>query len=114
MRALLFALLLPAGLAAAEPPDAPSPAAVGFRRYFKCIDFDAISLGDTETAKGCLAACSAVPHAAGCWWLDGTGSFPRECRICRTHPPVPFLYPNDWAQPLAPKIIARAASGAHG
>lgn len=38
--------------------------------------------------------------AAGCWWLDGTEGFPRQCRICRTLSPVKRHWSNDGALPL--------------
>jgi len=37
------------------------------------------------------------PSAAGCWWLDGTGGFARECRVCTDKAPEKSAYANDWA-----------------
>jgi hypothetical protein len=84
-----------------SPPDTPE--ALGFAHFFKCpSDADVDILGDTITAKACLAACQTHSHAAGCWWLDGTGGFRRECRLCRTQPPTKMQWQNDWALPLSP------------
>ena len=99
--------LLVAGIAAfpisfclAQQPRAPE--ALGFMRYYKCpSDKDVDRLGDTGTAEACLAACAARSHGVGCWWLDGTGGFPKQCRICRTMQPSKQDWPNDWALPFS-------------
>jgi hypothetical protein len=85
-------------------PDTPRfdpPFARGFSHYYKCPDADFDVLGDTVTSEACLSACRRHGTAAGCWWLDGTWGFPRECRICRAHAPVRGFWPNDWALPLS-------------
>jgi hypothetical protein len=103
-RIVLFATiaLMQAGVALAQrPPAAHSPAALGFQHFYKCpSDADVDRLGDTVTPDACLAACEARAGAAGCWWLDGTGGFPRECRVCRTMQPTRQSWPNDWALSL--------------
>lgn len=98
-----LSLLLIASIAAA--PTAPQ--ALGFRHFFKCpSDADVTRLGDTTTPAACLAACETHSGAAGCWWLDGTGGFARECRVCRTMEPAKRRWPNDWAIPMSPGPIA--------
>jgi hypothetical protein len=73
-----------------------NPGALGFQQYFKCMkDGDAVGLGDTVTAKGCLDACKKA-GGAGCWWLDGTGGFPRGCNLCSIQPPQKGSWSNDW------------------
>jgi hypothetical protein len=84
-----------AGAGLAASPD--DPVKLGFQRYYKCPDGrDVTRLGDTGTASACLAACLKEPGAAGCWWLDGSNGFPRQCRVCRTQSPVREIWPNDW------------------
>jgi hypothetical protein len=59
------------------------PAALGFQHFFKCMKGgDNVDIGDTVTVKACLDACKKA-GAAGCWWLDGTGGFPRTCNLCK-------------------------------
>jgi hypothetical protein len=91
-------------VSAAQPsPGLETPESLGFAHFYKCpSDADVTHLGDTITAKNCLAACEAQPTARGCWWLDGTGGFPRECRVCRTLEPDKMQWRNDWARPLSP------------
>jgi hypothetical protein len=93
-------LCLPLIANAAAAPD--SPEAHGFVHFYKCPSGrDVERLGDTGTSAACLSACQAHGPAAGCWWLDGTGGFPRQCRVCRVLSPVKRQWPNDWALPLA-------------
>jgi hypothetical protein len=81
-----------------------SPASLGFQQFYKCpSDADTIRLGDPGTAANCLNECSAR-GGAGCWYLDGTGGFARDCRVCRTLAPAKFFYPNDWAMPIEADI----------
>jgi hypothetical protein len=95
-------LLLPVSLWAEQPLAADTPAALGFQQFYKCPDGpDVDRIGDTKTAGACLAACEARKNAAGCWWLDGTGRFPRQCRVCRTREPVKNRFRNDWALPMS-------------
>lgn len=95
-------LLLPVSVSAAQPLTADTPAALGFQQFYKCPDgSDVDPIGDTITAGACLAACQARKNAAGCWWLDGTGPFPRQCRVCRTREPVKNHFRNDWALPMS-------------
>ncbi len=104
LRSCVAGMFLAAGACWAQTaPDAASPEALGFLHFYKCpSDADVDRLGDTGTAANCLAACQARPQAAGCWWLDGTGGFPRECRVCRTLPPTKLDWRNDWALPMSP------------
>jgi hypothetical protein len=45
-----------------------------------------------------MAACTdAWPNVVGCWWLDGTGGFPRTCNGCSTLVPTKHEWANDWA-----------------
>jgi hypothetical protein len=99
--AILFALVGQAAVAG-DAVDAPaSPEALGFTHFLKCpSDRDVTVLGDTKSPAACLAVCRKQPHVAGCWWLDGTGGFRRECRVCRTLSPVKEHWPNDWGIPL--------------
>ncbi len=91
-------------LAAAPAPKA-SPQGLGFQQFYKCpSDRDVDRVGDTITPQACLAACSARPNATACWWLDGTGGFPRQCRVCRTQAPIRQRFPNDWAMPLKDNV----------
>jgi len=87
------------------------PESLGFRHLYKCPDDrDVLRLGDTGTAEACLAKCTAVSKktgaVAGCWWLDGTGGFHRDCRVCRTRPPVKGKWPNDWALPFTGETVS--------
>jgi len=79
----------------------PNPATAtftGFKQFWKCPDDnDVQKLGDKGSQDACLTACRAQPLAAGCWYLDGTGGFPRDCRICLTKQPVKETYGNDFA-----------------
>jgi len=104
-RVLLLALIAgaPVSFGLAQQPRAPvAPEALGFMHFYKCpSDADVDRLGDTGTAEACLAACSARRHAVACWWLDGTGGFPRQCRVCRTMRPSKQAWPNDWAVPFS-------------
>jgi hypothetical protein len=96
-------LLCVAGAAiGAEVSNEPqSPEALGFKHYYKCPnDADVLRIGDTVTPQACLQACENQPRAAGCWWLDGTGGFPRQCRVCKTLTPRKKVWPNDWATPI--------------
>lgn len=78
-----------------------SPEAFGFRHFYKCPnDADVLRIGDTVTPQACLKACENQARAAGCWWLDGTGGFPRQCRVCKTLTPWKNRWPNDWATPI--------------
>jgi hypothetical protein len=73
----------------------------GFQQFYKCpSDADVIPLGNQGTMGACLTACQATKGAAGCWYLDGTGGFPHDCRACRTMTPVKMTWANDWARPL--------------
>lgn len=97
-RLIPISLLLGAILAAVPVP----PTALGFQQFYKCpSDADVLRLGDTGTPAACLAACEAHPNAAGCWWLDGTNGFARECRLCRTMSPMKKVWPNDWGVRLS-------------
>lgn len=109
--AVMLALLLTAcqALAISPTPEAAlvakprpaSPGLLGFKRYFRCpLDGTTRSVGDTKTSSACLAECYLHPEATGCWWLDGTGGFPRDCRICLSGTPRRWRYGNDWALPL--------------
>jgi hypothetical protein len=90
------------GASAAPAAAVASPAALGFAQYYKCpSDADAIRLGDTVTPDACLNACNQQGQAAGCWWLDGTGGFGRECRVCKTLTPAKGHWANDWAMPIS-------------
>jgi len=92
-------------LAAALGGQPARPEALGFQHFYKCpSDADVTHLGDTKTPQACRTACEAHLNGAGCWWLDGTGGFPRECRLCRTKSPNKQTWPNDWAIPPAPHI----------
>jgi hypothetical protein len=106
MRSLILAsviLLLPLTCvyAASEPSDlipplqSETPVKLGFHQFNKCHG-EAKGLGDTKTAATCLAACTKQPEAKGCWWLDGSGGFDRECRICLDGSPSRDIFPNDW------------------
>jgi len=86
-RALHFNLIPPRNL--------PNPASSGFERFAKCHG-KAKGLGDTVTPAACLTACRNQSDAKGCWWLDGTAGFPRECRICVDGPPSRDVFSNDW------------------
>ncbi len=88
--------VVPVAAGCAQPA---TPQALGFNRFYKCIG-DVESLGDTVTPRACLAACEQHGHVAGCWWLDGSGGFPRQCRVCRSLTPKKMFWPNDWALPL--------------
>jgi hypothetical protein len=78
-----------------------SPQALGFMEFYKCPNSEVARLGDTKTPEACIAACEAHTPAAGCWWLDGTGGFPRECRVCLTMEPQKMTWPNDWGLPMS-------------
>jgi hypothetical protein len=92
---------IPVGTAVAQAAPLP-PEVFGFEHKYKCpFDFDVLRLGDTKTPEACLKACEQHPGAAGCWWLDGTGGFPRSCRLCRTMAPKKNHFKNDWAQPMS-------------
>jgi hypothetical protein len=94
---------VPIAAPSAQPPHSTeSPQALGFAHLYKCpSDRDVDRLGDTVTPQARLEACEQHGHAAGCWWLDGTGGFPRQCRVCRTLTPQRMHWPNDWALPLS-------------
>jgi hypothetical protein len=80
---------------------AADAARLGFQQYYKCgDDNDVKSLGEKGSMGACMAACQAEPQAAGCWYLDGTGGFARDCRVCLTLTPVQMTWANDWARPL--------------
>jgi hypothetical protein len=99
----------------AKPPSVPDPnpfaggvdanaakeaRSFGFKQYWKCPDdSDVTVLGDTKSLQACWSACQAQ-GGAGCWFLDGTGGFARECRVCRTLVPVQESWANDWARSL--------------
>jgi hypothetical protein len=84
-----------------------APASLGFHHFYKCpADADVDVLGDTVTPKACLTACLTRDNAAGCWWLDGTGGFPRQCRVCRTFSPRQMYWANDWALPLSALVAS--------
>jgi hypothetical protein len=68
----------------------------GFVQYQKCMG-QATSLGDLGSQDACLAACKADTRAFGCWYLDGTGGFSRDCRICTDAAPSTGTFANDWA-----------------
>ncbi|HVY48087.1 MAG TPA: hypothetical protein VHB21_19500 [Minicystis sp.] len=70
----------------------------GFQQFYKC-SADAPSLGDKPTKEACLAACQTDATATGCWYLDGTGGFPRDCRVCHA-PMTKQQYANDWGGTL--------------
>ncbi len=90
-----------------------SPADQGFIHFFKCpSDSDTTRIGDTQTAAACLRVCQSQAHAAGCWWLDGTGGFPRECRVCRTRQPQKDIWNNDWAMPIDTVVATLATQTA--
>src|SRR5579863_2689064 len=72
-----------------------------FQQYWKC-PANETSLGNKGSEPACLAACEAEPNAVGCWYLDGTGGFPQDCRICLGTPPLKETFSNDFAAPLAP------------
>jgi hypothetical protein len=102
MLRILAATLLLTVPAFAQPA---GPGALGFNRFYKCpSDRDTLRLGDTVTPQACLQACRAHGPAAGCWWLDGSGGFPRACRLCRTLAPQREEWRNDWALPLSPLV----------
>lgn len=102
-RSIGISLLLGATFSTASLP----PTALGFRQFYKCpSDADVLHLGDTGTPAACLIACESHPNGAGCWWLDGTNGFPRECRLCRTLSPVKKVWPNDWGVRLSGAPIA--------
>jgi hypothetical protein len=83
------------------------PAFLGFHHFYKCpSDADVDVIGDTVTPKACLAACMTSDMAAGCWWLDGTGGFPRQCRICKTFAPRKMSWSNDWALSLSALVAS--------
>lgn len=99
-RAVALTLIAGVAMGAGSGGKPQSPEAYGFRHYFKCpSDADVFHIGDTVTPQACLAACQSMQHVAGCWWLDGTGGFPRECRACKTLAPRKEVWPNDWATP---------------
>jgi hypothetical protein len=74
----------------------------GFQQYWKCPGMGVVSLGDTGSEDACLSACEAQPEALGCWYLNGTGGFPRDCRICVDTPPIKETFANDFAGALSP------------
>jgi TPR repeat protein/S1-C subfamily serine protease len=84
-----------------------NPAPLGFEQFYKCPNTKALDdvrdLGDTVTPGACLSACKKQDAAAGCWWLDGSGGLPRDCRVCKTLAPVRMSYQNDWAIPIGTK-----------
>ncbi|MGE3623222.1 MAG: hypothetical protein AB7H77_05050 [Bdellovibrionales bacterium] len=102
-------------LPAAQPPvprimesvptsPASEPAALGFQQYFKCTG-QAVPIGDTGTPNACLASCRALPNVMGCWWLDGTGGFGRECRVCTDKAPEKDSFANDWGLSLTTRKL---------
>ncbi len=94
--------------AATSSAQTASPADLGFIHFFKCpSDRDTTRVGDTVTPDACLRVCQSHPGAVGCWWLDGTGGFPRECRICRTLEPTKNQFHNDWAMPIDSVVAER-------
>jgi hypothetical protein len=83
-----------------DPDAATEAVTLGFKQYWKCPDdTDVTVLGDTATMTACWSACEKE-GGAGCWFLDGTGGFARECRVCRTLVPVKETWSNDWARKL--------------
>lgn len=84
-----------------------NPASSGFEHFYKCTGIkrpeDVVDLGDTHTPASCLAACKRQDMAAGCWWQDGSGGLPRDCRVCKTLAPVKMSYENDWAIAIGTK-----------
>jgi hypothetical protein len=88
----------------ATPTPSPLPSGAGFQQYFKCEGSEA-SLGDQGAATACLASCKAYGAANGnvfgCWYLDGTNGYARDCRICSTAAPAKDVYPNDWGLALS-------------
>lgn len=85
---------------ATDPNAASEATSLGFHHFYKCPDdSDVTVLGDTETMSACWDACQ-TEGGAGCWFLDGTGGFARECRVCRTLVPVKETWSNDWARRL--------------
>ena len=86
---------------------AMNPVSLGFEQFYKCPNTqaldDVLDLGDTLTPSACLSACKKQNTVAGCWWLDGSGGAPRDCRVCKTLAPVKMSYQNDWAIPFGTK-----------
>jgi hypothetical protein len=79
---------------------AADAARLGFEQYWKCPDDrDVKVLGEKANMDECLSACQAE-GGAGCWYLDGSGGFPHDCRVCQTLAPVKETYANDWAKSL--------------
>ena len=99
---VILVLTFGMGMNSFASSDDTNPAAVGFIHYFKCGNHDsseANSLGDPGSAKACLDACRAAGVGFGCWYLDGTDGFPRDCRVCTLQAPAYGGWSNDWAQP---------------
>ncbi|HEY8042178.1 MAG TPA: hypothetical protein VIF15_20380 [Polyangiaceae bacterium] len=96
------------------PRAAPGPSGgmvLGFTQFSKCAEGDRVtSLGDRGSMGACLTACEQQPQAAGCWYLDGSGGFPRGCRVCRGLAPVMHAFASDWAKPLAPTAASASAA----
>lgn len=86
------------GMAASAAPCTSTKQFSGFSQFYKCHgDGDVLSLGDRGAKEDCLDACKREPKAAGCWYLDGSGGYPRDCRVCVTMQPVKDSFANDWA-----------------
>ena len=99
--AAVLVFIAGAAMGAEVGTEPQSPEAFGFRHFYKCPnDADVLRIGDTITPQACLKACETHARAAGCWWLDGTGGFPRQCRVCKTLTPWKKHWPNDWATPM--------------
>jgi hypothetical protein len=74
---------------------APSTSFSGFKQGWKCGD--PVNLGDQGSQEACLQACEKQDHPSGCWYLDGTGGFIRDCNYCKSNRTVYGGYQNDWA-----------------
>lgn len=90
-------------------PDPVDPASLGFQNYYLCaFGPDVVDIGKRANAQECLVACQTASQkllngtAKACWWLDGSGGVPTDCRLCKSIDPVKDIFFNNWAIKLPP------------
>ena len=90
-------------------PEPADPATLGFQNYYMCaFTPDVVDIGKRANAQECLTACETaskqllIGTAKACWWLDGSGGVPQDCRLCKSIDPVKDVFFNNWTKTLTP------------